>query len=144
MRLYMNSRKLEKYILFKIDFEKAYNKVKWEFVQKVLCRKGFPVKWIHQTMSTIQGGRVCINVNGDMTPYCRAYQGLMQRDPLSSILFNLTGDTLSTLMSRAAEKGLIKGVMSHLILEEITRVQYMDDTILMVVVVVGGGGVTDQ
>jgi hypothetical protein len=31
-------------VIFKIDFEKAYDKVKWEFVQDVMCRKGFPLK----------------------------------------------------------------------------------------------------
>jgi hypothetical protein len=41
-------------------------------------------------------------------------------------------DTLSTLMTRAAELGLIKGVMSHLIPEGISHIQYADDTILMV------------
>jgi hypothetical protein len=29
-------------VLFKIDFEKAYDKVKWEFIQDILCRRGFP------------------------------------------------------------------------------------------------------
>jgi hypothetical protein len=41
-------------------------------------------------------------------------------------------DTLSTLMTRAAELGLIKGVMSRLIPEGISHIQYADDTILMV------------
>jgi hypothetical protein len=29
-------------VLFKIDFEKAYDKVRWDFVKEVLERKGFP------------------------------------------------------------------------------------------------------
>jgi hypothetical protein len=102
-------------ILFKIDFEKAYDKVKCEFVQEALYRKGFPLKWIQQTMSIVQGDMVCINVNGDRSTYFRTYQGLRQGDPLSPVLFNLVADTLSTLMSRAAERGYIRGVVSHLI-----------------------------
>jgi len=27
--------------------------------------KGFPSKWINWVMSTVRGGRVCINVNGE-------------------------------------------------------------------------------
>ena len=27
-------------ILFKIDFEKAYDKVKWSFLQQAICMKG--------------------------------------------------------------------------------------------------------
>jgi hypothetical protein len=37
---FRKSRKQE--ILFKTDFEKTYDKIKLEFVQDVLCRKGFP------------------------------------------------------------------------------------------------------
>jgi hypothetical protein len=33
-------------VLFKIDFEKTYNKVSWPFVQDVMEKKGFPHKWI--------------------------------------------------------------------------------------------------
>jgi hypothetical protein len=56
-------------VLFKIDFEKAYDKVRWNFVSKVLWEKGFPETWIHQVMSTVQGGQVCVNVNGERTQY---------------------------------------------------------------------------
>ena len=32
-------------VIFKIDFEKAYDKVKWSFVQQTLRMKGFSQKW---------------------------------------------------------------------------------------------------
>ena len=32
-------------VLFKIDFENAYDKVKWSFLQLVLRMKGFSPKW---------------------------------------------------------------------------------------------------
>jgi hypothetical protein len=95
-------------------------------------QKGFSYKmdvanYVHST-----GGRVCININGDRTSYFRTFQGLRQGDPLSPVLFNLDVDTLSTLTTRAAEMGLIKRVMSHLVHEGISHIQYADDTILMV------------
>jgi hypothetical protein len=45
-------------VLFKIDFEKSYDKVRWKDVQEVLTRKEFPKNWTKQTMSTIQGESV--------------------------------------------------------------------------------------
>jgi hypothetical protein len=39
---------------------------------------------------------------------------------------------LATLLRKASNLGMIKGVMSHLIPEGITHIQYVDDTILMV------------
>jgi hypothetical protein len=32
-------------VIFKIDFETAYDKVKWSFLQQALRVKGFPPKW---------------------------------------------------------------------------------------------------
>jgi mannosylglycoprotein endo-beta-mannosidase len=32
-------------IIFKIDFEKAYDKVRWSFLQQTLRMKGFFEKW---------------------------------------------------------------------------------------------------
>jgi hypothetical protein len=40
-------------MLFKIDVEKTYDKVKWEFVEEVLSKRGFPMNWVQQTMSTV-------------------------------------------------------------------------------------------
>jgi hypothetical protein len=73
----------KRWVLFKIDFEKAYDKVSWDFVQEVMEKKGFPQKWIQLTMATVKGEKVCINVNGIRTSYFRTYQGLRQGDPLS-------------------------------------------------------------
>jgi hypothetical protein len=52
--------------------------------------------------------------------------------PLSPLLFNLVADVLASMMNKTSRKGKLKGVMGHLILEGITHIQYVDDTILMV------------
>lgn len=33
-------------IILKLDFEKAYDKVHWDFMIEVLERKNFPTKWV--------------------------------------------------------------------------------------------------
>jgi hypothetical protein len=119
-------------VLFKIDFKKAYDKVSWDFVQEVMEKKGFPQKWIQQTMTTVKGGKVCIDVNGTITTYFRTYQGLRQGDPLSPFLFNLVAEVLATFMRKASRQAKVNGVLSHLIPEGITHIQYADDTILLV------------
>ena len=47
-------RKKQSGVIFKINFEKAYDKVKWPFVQQTLRMKGFSSKW-------------CSWINGIMT-----------------------------------------------------------------------------
>ena len=39
-------RKKEQGIVLKLDFEKAYDKVRWSFLQEVLESKNFSVKWL--------------------------------------------------------------------------------------------------
>jgi hypothetical protein len=95
-------------------------------------KKGFPPKWIQQTMATIQGGKVCINVDVVRTPFFKTYQGLRQGDPLPPFMFNLVAEVLTTLMKRSSRQGKVRGVMTHLIPEGITHIQYVDDTISMV------------
>jgi hypothetical protein len=41
-------------------------------------------------------------------------------------------DTLAKLMNKAAAQGKIRGVLTHLLPEGVTHIQYADDTILMV------------
>ena len=48
-------------VQFKIDFEKAYNKVNWSFLQQVLHMKGFPPKWCDWIARFVQGESVGIN-----------------------------------------------------------------------------------
>jgi hypothetical protein len=43
-------------VIFKIDFEKAYDKFKWPFLQQVLRMKGFDPIWCDRIKQFVQGG----------------------------------------------------------------------------------------
>ena len=53
-------------VVFKVDFEKAYDKVKWPFLQQALRMKGFDEAWRCQVESFTQKGSVGIKVNDDI------------------------------------------------------------------------------
>jgi hypothetical protein len=56
-------------VILKIDFEKAYDKVKWSFLQQTLRMKGFSDEWRTLIHSFVSGGSVAIKVNDDTEFY---------------------------------------------------------------------------
>jgi hypothetical protein len=79
-------------VIFKIDFEKVYDKVKWSFLQQALRMKCFPPKWFEWVARFVQGGSVGIKVNNDIGHYFQTLKGLRQGDLMSPILFNIVAD----------------------------------------------------
>jgi hypothetical protein len=125
----LHSKKLNGVIL-KLDFEKAYDKVKWPFVQHTLRMKGFSPEWRALINDFVSGGSVAIRVNDDTGRYFQTRKGLRQGDPLSPMLFNIVADMLAILIERAKSDGQIEGVIPHLVDGGLSILQYADDTIL--------------
>jgi hypothetical protein len=124
------SKKLNGVIL-KLDFEKAYDKVKWSFLQQTLRMQGFSAEWRSLIDSFVSGGSVAIKVNDDVGKYFQRLKGLRQGDPLSPMLFNIVPDMLTIMIGRAKNDGLIEGVILHLVDGGLSILQYADDTIFL-------------
>jgi hypothetical protein len=56
-------------VIIKIDFEKAYDKVKLSFLRQTLRMKGFSKEWHALINSFVNGGSVAIKVNDDIEKY---------------------------------------------------------------------------
>jgi hypothetical protein len=56
-------------ILLKIDFEKAYNRVNWEFLSEVLRGKGFDPGVVHRLNQLVRNGKMTISINGEIGPF---------------------------------------------------------------------------
>ena len=125
----LHTKKLNGVVL-KIDFEKAYDKVKWPFLQQTLRMKGFGSQWCKWVENFVTGGSVGIKINDDIGHYFQTKKGLRQGDPMSPILFNIMVDMLSILIKRAKNDGQIKGVIPHLLEDRLSILQYTDDTII--------------
>lgn len=117
--------------MFNVDFEKAYDKVKWPFVFQMLKLKGFPDKWIDWIMGNIRGGNVCIKVNDNLGPYFPTHKGLRQGDSLSTLILDLAANALAMLMDNARKNGLVKGLMIENWEGGVNILQYADATIFL-------------
>jgi hypothetical protein len=117
-------------VFFKRYFEKAYDKVKWYFLQQVLQMKGFDPKWCDWIPRFIENGSIGIRVNNDIGQYFQTRKDLRQGDPLSPILFNNVADMLAILIARENADGQVAGLIPHLVDGGVSILQYADDTIL--------------
>ena len=118
-------------MVLKLDFEKAYDKVSWNFLREVLNRKGFESGVIHRLMQLVTGGRTAISIIGEVGIFFRRKRGVRQGDPSSPILFNFMVDALAGMLEAAKREDHIHGVVPHLIEGGVTHLQYADDTIIM-------------
>jgi hypothetical protein len=53
-------------------------------------------------MNTIQGGKACIDIDGESSQYFNTYQSLRQGDLISPVMFNVVAEMLATLMKKTA------------------------------------------
>ncbi|RVW25910.1 putative mitochondrial protein [Vitis vinifera] len=119
----------EEGVVFKIDFEKAYDHVDWGFLDHVLQRKGFSQKWRSWMRGCLSSSSFAILVNGNAKGWVKASRGLRQGDPLSPFLFTLVADVLSRLMIRAEETGITEGFLVGRDRTRVSLLQFADDTI---------------
>jgi hypothetical protein len=104
-------RKKKNGVILKLDFEKAYDKVQWTFLQQVLRMKSFSSKWCLWIEQVVTKGSVGIKVNNDIGH---------NLDPLLPILFNLIVDMLATLISRSKDLGHVFGFVPHLVGDDLS------------------------
>jgi hypothetical protein len=81
----------------------------------VLERKKLLEKWIEWIQQVVSGDSVGINPNGELGGYFRTHKGLRQGDPLSYLIFNLVADAQATILTKARNACMIKGLISDLV-----------------------------
>lgn len=88
-------------LMFKIDFEKAFNRVKWDFLRLVMKKMGFRRLWMQWMETSVFSSHMSILVNGGPIVDFEVIKGLCQGDPLSSFLFVLVTEGLAGLIKKA-------------------------------------------
>ncbi|KAJ9564765.1 hypothetical protein OSB04_000731 [Centaurea solstitialis] len=121
--------KKRKGLIFKVDFEKAYDSVNWNFLLDTLRRMGFRDKWIRWISTCLRSSHVSVLVNGAPSKEFVMGRGLRQGDPLAPFLFLIASENLNLLMEEAKEKGLYEGLKIGQNDIEISHLQYADDAI---------------
>lgn len=115
---------------FKIDLEKAYDKISWEFLEKTLINFNFDRKWISLIMSCVTKGETAILWNGYPLEPFKSVRGLRQVDPLSPYLFVLCSEYLSNCINKHVLDNDWTGISTSIRGPTISHLFFADDLIL--------------
>ncbi|GJR94726.1 RNA-directed DNA polymerase, eukaryota, partial [Tanacetum coccineum] len=134
-------RKRKKALFFKVDFAKAYDSIRWDYLLDVLHAFGFGpnwCKWIQGIFSSAHNpppptpfvSPVPLIGYGSPTSEFPFFRGLKQGDPLAPFLFILVMESLHLSVSRAVNEGVFKGIQLHESLM-ISHLFYADDVMFL-------------
>nr|GFA14429.1 RNA-directed DNA polymerase, eukaryota [Tanacetum cinerariifolium] len=117
-------------LVFKADFTKAYDSVRWDFLLDVLHAFGFGPRWHNWIQAIFSSNMASLLINGSPTIEFPIHRGLKQGDLLAPLLFILVMESLHISVSRVVNDGLFKGIqisgsmhLSHLF--------YADDAVFL-------------
>jgi len=63
-------------IILKLDYEKAYDRVSWDFLFEILRTRGFSNTWIDWIRHLVIGGYVGVNLNGEESSFFQTWEGV--------------------------------------------------------------------
>jgi hypothetical protein len=117
-------------MVFKIDLEKAYDNVSWEFLHSCLINNGFPPASIKLIMFCVTSSSLSILWNGRRLPSFTPTRGLRQGDPLSPYLFVLCMEYLSHIIIKNIDDGLWNPVRLSKNGPPLSHLFFADDVLL--------------
>nr|GEU76588.1 putative RNA-directed DNA polymerase, eukaryota, reverse transcriptase zinc-binding domain protein [Tanacetum cinerariifolium] len=97
-------------MIFKVDFAKAYDSIRWDYLDNVLNSFGFGSKWRSWIQGSLTSGMASILINGSPTSEFQFHCGLKPGDPLAPFLFILVMETFHLTFSLAIDAGAFNGI----------------------------------
>lgn len=124
-------RGTETFAALKLDMSKAYDRVEWDFLNRMMRKLGFHDSWVTLIMKCVTTVSYRVKVNGELTETISPTRGLRQGDPLSPYLFLICAEGFSALLNSAEEQGRIQGVTICENAPSINHLLFADDSLLL-------------
>lgn len=117
-------------IAIKLDMAKAYDRVNWRFLLRVLKHFGFSNIWIDMIFRLISNCWYSVSINRKTGGFFRSSRGLRQGDPLSPALFIIAHDAFSRRLSKLRLRGHIKKFSDKRDSLPLSDLFYADDSLI--------------
>lgn len=118
----------EGWMVLKLDMSKAYDRVEWSYMEAILLRMGFDSHVVHLFMNCLNSVKYFIAHAGRNFGLIVPERGLRQGDHLSSYLFLICMEGLSSLLQDFERKRLITGIKVARTAPSISHMFFADDT----------------
>ncbi|GJU49071.1 RNA-directed DNA polymerase, eukaryota, reverse transcriptase zinc-binding domain protein [Tanacetum coccineum] len=96
---YMSKNKVAR-CAFKVDIQKAYDTVSWEFLETCLLKFGIHKVMVGWIMVCLKSVSFSVCVNGESHRFFKAKRGLRQGDPVSPYLFTIVMEVFTLMLKR--------------------------------------------
>jgi mannosylglycoprotein endo-beta-mannosidase len=117
-------------VILNIDMEKAFDRLEWNFIYKVLTSFGFSNTWINLIKNCIEVIPISIIINGSSSSFFNSSRGLRQGDPMSPYLFILAEEVLSRGITNLLDQNKINPYFVTKSIKGISHSLYADDIII--------------
>ena len=118
------------FMALKLDMTKAYDRVEWVFLEKILLKIGFHRSWVSLIMECITTVSYSILVNEEPQGMISPTRGIRQGDPLSPYLLLFCAEGLNSIFRKAADNGDIHGFLICRRGPKLTHLFSVDDYLL--------------
>lgn len=115
--------------MLKLDMQKAYDRVEWDFLCDCMKKMGFNDKWVQLIRFCISSAQFRILSNGEAGETFIPSRGIRQGNPLSPYLFILLANVLSHMVQNAVSDGNLKGIKLNPHCPTLSHLFFADDAI---------------
>jgi len=116
-------------MVLKIDIEKAFDTLNWQFLDSIMRQMHFGEKWRLWIRGCLSSSRLSVLTNGNPTQRFQTFRGVRQGDPLAPFLFIIAMEGLHTAIQEANQIGIFKVVSLPNNGPFISHLLYADDVI---------------
>lgn len=124
------TRGKNQFMALKLDVSKAYDRVEWSFLRRILIKMGFASSFVEIIMMCVSTVSYSFLLNGKQFGALQPGRGLRQGDPLSPYLFICCTEAFIRLVENSVNQGRLHGVRVAPYAPVISNLCFADDTIL--------------